>query len=409
MVIGCIFISHSYVPISDSSIKHKVLLVSFDGFRADYCSRASTPNFDAFCNDGVKADGMIPVFPSKTFPNHYSIATGLYPGHHGIIGNTMYDSSRRQWYRASDRQAVEDATWYGGEPIWNTAMKHGLKTGTVFWIGSEAAIQNKRPDHWLPYDKQMPYHARVDSVIKWMTLPADRDVDFATLYFENVDQAGHDYGPSSDSVKAAVQKADETMGYLMSQLKAHGLWNTTDVIVVSDHGMTDLTKEKVISIDSLINMDDLDYIVRDPMTLIQPKPGRLNKVYSELRGHENHYKVYLRSALPKRYHFGDNQRISDIVLVCDLPYTLVTTKTYKHFVESLPAGNHGFDNSEKDMRAFFAAEGPDFNPGYRSEAFPNVDIYSLICHLLGIPPAPNDGSYEDVEPMIKNSDPTEKR
>lgn len=404
--IGCILVSLSVLPIKNEAPKHpKVLLISFDGFRSDYCSKTATPHFDAFIKDGVKAEAMTPIFPSKTFPNHYSIATGLYANHHGIIGNTMYDPNRKEWYKISDRQAVQDGSWYGGEPIWNTAMKHGLQTGTVFWVGSEADIQGMYPNHWMTYDSHLGYHARVDSVVKWMTLPGDHAVDFATLYFENVDHAGHKFGPSSDSVVAAIQKADATMGYLVRQMKAHHLWESTDVIVVSDHGMTNLKKDKVIFLDSIINPNDLDYVVANPMTLIQPKPGKLNQVYDQLKAHENHYKVYLRSELPPRYHLSDNPRVSDIVLVCDLPYTLLTSgEDYSKFLEKLPAGNHGFDNREKDMQAFFAAHGPDFKSGYRAKAFPNVDVYPLMCHLLGIKAAPNDGDYKEVESMLISKD-----
>src|SRR5699024_8240215 len=249
----------------------KLLLISFDGFRYDYMDKTDTPHFDSLAAEGVQAEGLIPVFPSKTFPNHYAIATGLYPENSGFVGNTMYDPRWDAWYRIRDRQAVEDGRWYGGEPIWNTLEKQGIRTGTMFWVGSEADIQEMHPTHWKIFDDTMPFKARVDTVVNWLSAPDSKAVDFATLYFEHVDGAGHRYGTQSDSLRSAIREADRIMGYLKDQLQGAELWNRTNILVVSDHGTVDLSADKIIELDKIITLDDIKRTIWGPLTMIEPE------------------------------------------------------------------------------------------------------------------------------------------
>lgn len=381
--------------------KAQVLLISFDGFRYDYLSKAPTPNFDSLLAEGVSTEGMIPVFPTKTFPNHYSIVTGLYPEHTGLIANTIYDPEFEEWYRISDRSAVEDKKWYGGEPIWNTVEKQGLKSGTLFWVGSEAPIQSMRPTYWKPYDGDMLYEARIDTVVKWLSYPEERAVDFATLYFELVDDAGHTHGTDSDSLKLAVEKADSLLGYLKEQLRKEGLWDELNVIILSDHGMIDLAAEKIIRLDELINMDDVERITWDPATMLQPKQGAVDRVYQALKDNESNYRVYRKEEIPEHYQIKNSRRVPQIIMVADLGYTILSESYLPRFLDGLPSGTHGYDNREKVMQAFFVAKGPAFKTGERIPPFQNIHVYELMAHILGIEPSPNDGSLDSVEVMLK--------
>lgn len=385
----------------ESSSSHKLLLVSFDGFRYDYLSKTDTPNFDAIARSGVRGNGLIPVFPSKTFPNHYAIATGLYPEDNKLVANTMYDPKFDATYKISDRDAVTDGRWYGGEPIWNTAEKQGMTTGTMFWVGSEADIENMHPTYYKDYDKSMPYHARIDTVVEWMTQTDRPQADLATLYFSVTDTYGHYYGPGSDSIKVAIQKADETIGYLARRMKENGLWDTTDLIIVSDHGMVQLDADKVIELDKLINMDDVDVITWSPVAMIRPKEGKTNEVYEALKKHENHYKVYRKENLPERYHLKGSRRVPEIVMVADMPWTILDSDRLQAFRDRLPSGTHGYDNREAKMHAFFLAHGPDFKEGFKMHTFQNVHLYDLMAHLEGLKPAPNDGSLDSVKVMLR--------
>ncbi len=380
---------------------HKTLLISFDGFGYDYLDNVETPNFDSLAAGGVRAEGLIPVFPSKTFPNHYSIATGLYPENTGFVGNTMYDPEWDEWYRIRDREAVEDGKWYGGEPIWNTLEKQGIRTGTMFWVGSEADIQEMHPTYWKSYDGSMPGTARIDTVVKWMDDSKANAIDFATLYFSDVDTKGHRYGTESDSVKNAILRADRLMGYLKERMQQADLWNKTNIIVVSDHGMTDLAADKVIRLDKIIDMHDTERVIWGPMTMIQPEENKTEEVFRALKSNEQNYEVYKKEELPERYHLKNNRRVSDIIMVADLGYTILDKEYEQEFVESLPRATHGYDNSEKAMQALFLAHGPAFKEGAFVGTFQNIHLYELLNHLMGTKPAPNDGSLDSVKILLK--------
>lgn len=377
------------------------LLISFDGFRYDYLDRVDTPHFDSLITNGVKAEGLIPVVPSKTFPNHYSIVTGLYPEHSGLIANTMYDPKWDEWYRVSDRQAVENPDWYEGEPIWNTLEKQGIRTGTMFWVGSEAPIQNMRPTYWKRYDDSISPEARIDTVVKWLSYPEGSDVDFATLYFDHVDIVGHRFGLKADTLDAAIQYSDQLVGYLKQRLSEAGLWGNINIIIVSDHGMADLSADKIITLDAIIDFDDVKRIIWDPVTFIQPKEGRHEHIYKALKENERHYRVYRKEELPKRYHFGDHRRTFDIVLVADQGYKIIRKEDRPRFVKSLPAATHGYDNTGKAMQALFVAAGPAFSRGERVEAFKNIHIYELLNAVMGTEPVPNDGSLDSVKVLLQ--------
>ena len=379
----------------------KLLLISFDGFRTDYLSKTETPNFDLLTKSGVLGEGLIPVFPSKTFPNYYAIATGLYPENSGFIGNRMYDPEMDLSFSMGDREQVENPDWYGGEPIWNTVEKNGLNAGTMFWVGSEAPIQNMRPTFWKQYDGRMPDKARVDSVLKWMTIGNEKEIDFGTLYFSFVDSEGHRYGPDSEEVVQAIREADELVGYLIDQMKSSKLFESTNIIIVSDHGMTEVSRKRLIVLDDLINMEGIEIISSTPAVMMNIPSERLENVYQILKRKESNYKVYRKENLPERFRLRKHPRVPDLIMIADLGYT-INTREYIERRENYPSGGtHGFDNREKEMHALFIAQGPNFKEGYSMKPFENIHLYELMVYLLDIPSAGTDGSLDSVKVMLR--------
>lgn len=378
----------------------KLLLVSFDGFRHDYLSKTDTPNFDTLVQNGVISEGLIPVFPSKTFPNYYAIATGLHPENNGFIGNSMYDTTMNARFSMGNREQVENPAWYGGEPIWNTAEKAGKKAGTMFWVGSEAPIQNMRPTHWKQYDGNMPDSARVDSVIKWLSYGNENEVDFGTLYFSFVDSYGHRFGPDSPEVIKAIKRADDLTGYLAEQLAAAGLLEMTNLLIVSDHGMTEVSRERIVLLDEMVDPDDLEIIEYSPTLMANTKKGNLEKVYTSLKENEKNYRVYRKDEIPERYHLKNHHRVPELLLVADLGYT-ITTREYFDSRENYPSGGaHGFDNREQEMHGLFVANGPDFKRGYHMKAFHTIHLYELMAYLLNVKPSPTDGHLDSVKVVL---------
>lgn len=381
---------------------NKLLLVSFDGFRHDYLSKTNTPNFDKFAQQGVQGKGLIPIFPSKTFPNYYAIATGLYPESSGFIGNSMYDPTMDATFSMGNRDAVENPKWYGGEPIWNTVEKNGKKAGTMFWVGSEAPIQNMRPTHWKTYDGSMPDSARIDTVIKWLNYGNDKEVDFGTLYFSFVDSRGHRYGPNSLEVKNAIQQADHLIGYLMEKLQQEGLSDNTNVLIVSDHGMAEVSKERLIVLDDIIDPDKIEMIEYSPSLMMNVKDeNQLDEVYQSLKSSEKNYKVYKKEDIPERFKLKNHARVPDLLMVADIGYSINTAD----YIESRPnypsGGAHGFDNKAEEMHALFLASGPDFKKDFSMGRFQNVHLYELMTHLLKVESSQNDGSIDSVKVMLK--------
>jgi ectonucleotide pyrophosphatase/phosphodiesterase family member 5 len=379
-----------------------LLLISFDGFKHNYFEKTDTPHFDRFISNGVKAEALISVFPTKTFPNHYSIVTGLYPENSGLISNNMYDREMDATYAIRDREAVENPDWYEGEPIWNTVEKNGLRAGTLFWVGSEAPIQNMRPTQWKIYDGDFPEKARIDSVVQWLDKTREPVVDFATLYFSDVDSKGHRYGLQSDSIVAAIQNADLLVGYLHEKLEAHNVTDKVNIIIVSDHGMAELSEEKVILIDDLIDLDKVHMIDWTPVAMMNPEPEYMEEAYDALKENETMgYRVYKKENLPERFRIKNHRRTPELIVIAEIGYTITTNQRLDSFVNRLPAATHGYDNREPDMFGIFAAGGPDFKNGLQTEPFENIHLYELMTHLLEIEPAPNDGDLNALRHILK--------
>lgn len=379
-----------------------VVLISLDGFHPDYLDRGVTPNLAALARRGVRAQWMTPSFPTKTFPNHYTLVTGLLPDHHGIVSNNMLDDELGP-FRMSLRSAVRDARWWGGEPIWVTAEQQGVKAGAMFWPGSEAAIKGTYATHWMPFDDAFPNAARVDSVLAWLSLPPGRAPRLLTLYYSDVDHAGHDYGPRAGAeLDAALGEVDAMVGRLVAGLAERGMTDRVNLIIVSDHGMSEISSDRLILLDDYINYDDVTVIDWTPFALIQPKPGKLESVHAALNGKHPNLKVYRKHEVPAHLQYGTHPRIPELVLIADDGWSItseVRAQTWKPI-----GGTHGYDHTLPSMRALFLAEGPAFREGVVVPPFQNIHVYELMTRILGLTPAANDGALDSVRTMLRSSE-----
>jgi predicted AlkP superfamily pyrophosphatase or phosphodiesterase len=371
-----------------------VILLSFDGWRWDYDTKAPTPNLHRLMARGVRAERLIPSFPSKTFPNHYTIVTGLYPGHHGIVANNIYDPAMQASFSLSDRAAVGDGRWWGGEPIWVTAQRRGLVTATLYWPGSEAEISGVRPRYWKLYDEKTapPDDERVDQILAWLDLPAAERPSFITGYFSDTDHAGHDNGPESPELKAAVAHLDAVLGRLLAGLDARGLTDRVNIVAVSDHGMSETSSDRVIVLADYVDLDTIDIVDINPTLGIIPKaPATVDEVYRRLAQAHPHLKVYRKAETPEAWHYRDHPRVPPIVGVADDGWVVVRRQPKDRPSPPRIAGTHGYAPDAVSMHGLFVAAGPAFRRGLVVPPFENVDVYDMLASALHLPPAPNDG------------------
>ncbi len=377
----------------------KLLLVSIDGLRADMLDRGITPNLSRLVDGGVRARWITPSYPSLTFPNHYTLVTGLRPDHHGIIHNSMHEDALGS-FRLSKREAVSDARWWGGEPIWVGAEKAGVRTATWSWPGSEAAIQGVRPSQWRTYDASVPLPDRVDQVLGWVG-QTDADAPrLVTLYMEQVDHAGHDHGPDSPEYAAAIGEVDVAIGRLLDGLHSRGLDASTNVIVVSDHGMASVPDGQTIAIEDMVDPTIATDVSMGQSVGFAPLPGKRREAEKVLLGAHAQYDCWTRQTLPARWHYGSNPRIPPIVCQMHEGWNALSRASVATRAPGT-RGSHGYDNALPSMRAVFIARGPSFKQGQTIEGFDNVDVYPLLARLLGVPAAPNDGDPERLLPALR--------
>ncbi|MFI5235548.1 MAG: ectonucleotide pyrophosphatase/phosphodiesterase [Gemmatimonadales bacterium] len=378
---------------------HKVVLVSLDGFRADYLSRPGAVHLRALAAAGVHAAWMQPSYPSLTFPNHYAIVTGLYPEHHGIVGNSIDDSVLGH-FSLGDSAANADPRWWGGEPIWATAEKQGKRAAVFFWPGSEAGQGGARPEFWRHYDGRVPFGARTHQVLDWLSMKGDSAPSFIAVYFSEPDHQGHLHGPASAEVDSAIADVDGQVGALMQGIDSLRLTNRVDLIVVSDHGMAATSPDRGIYLDDYAPEAWYKVVEGGAGARIAPKAGYADSVYRRLKGANPHLSVYWKADVPARFHYSSNPRISTIVALADDGW-YVTTRSYAARRPVMAGGDHGYDNALPSMRALFVAKGPDFKKGVEVGGFQNIHVYDLLAHLLGVKPAPNDGSPDSTAAMLR--------
>ncbi|MDP1914552.1 ectonucleotide pyrophosphatase/phosphodiesterase [Brevundimonas sp.] len=368
-----------------------VILISIDGFRWDYLQRGVTPTLNALVAEGASGP-MRPSFPSVTFPNHYTLVTGKHPDHHGIVSNAMVDAELGR-FALDVPEAVTDRRWWDqAEPIWVTAEKAGLVTGTMFWPGSEAAIGGVRPTYWTRFDQSLPGDARVDQVLAWLDLPPPERPALATLYFDIVDTAGHENGPDAAGTVEALASVDASIARLIAGLKARGLEDDAVLVIVSDHGMAATSPERVIQLDDLVDPEALRIVYTGAVTFLDPVPGREAEVETALVGRHPHAECWRKADIPARFVLGSNPRVAAIVCSPEVGWLIATRAR----PVTRSGGAHGYDNAAPEMRALFIAHGPGVARGIRVGDLDSVDVQPLLGRLLGLAVPPGDGRAGDT-------------
>ena len=361
--------------------KPYVILISADGFRYDYADKYNAANLLQLRSSGVKAKSMIPVYPSVTFPNHYSIATGLYPAHHGLVYNQFYDRRRKDTYSIGNRRTVEDGTWYGGTPLWVLAEQQGMLSASYYFVGTEAAIKQTYPTYWYRFGENTDINYRIKKVVDWLKLPEDIRPHFITFYISNVDHDGHMFGPNAPQTEAAVQFVDKAIGSMVEKVSALGL--PVNYIFLSDHGMAAVDTVTRINIATMI--DTSRFIMRGGGTslhLYAKDTAEIEPTYQLLKKKERFFNVYRREDIPAKWHYTKTDdrfnRIGDIFIAPQYP------KVLSGYTNRISPGAHGFDPSIKKMHATFYAWGPQIKTGKTIRSFENIHVYPLVCQLLGL-------------------------
>ncbi|CAH1773184.1 unnamed protein product [Owenia fusiformis] len=389
-----------------------VILVCLDGFRADYLLRNFTPTLGKLASCGTHAPYMRAVYPTKTFPNHYSIVTGLYPESHGIIDNNMYDMKMNKRFSISSSEA-RNPEWWKGEPIWNTLQKQNKTAATFFWPGSDVKIKGMYPNYYKPYDGKISYQARIDQILTWLDLPEGERPDFLTLYFNEPDLAGHIWGPENKpAMRDILEEVDGYIGKLMNGLLHRDLHNCVNIIVVADHGMAETNCDQVVVLKDWHYPLNNVYVWEGPFGRIANKykyssggMAPLNeteqtptsKILDDLKCKSEHMKVFDKHWLPKRHHYANNDRIDDVILDMDAEW-LVGRYSYR----GCTGGNHGYDNLDKSMESLFMAHGPHFKQGFTVEPFENIELYNLLTSLLNVTGVPNNGTIGSLNHMLRS-------
>jgi predicted AlkP superfamily pyrophosphatase or phosphodiesterase len=384
-----------------------VLLVSFDGFRHDYVGKYDLPNFKALIEKGTAAEALIPCFPSKTFPNHYTIVTGLYPGHHGLVDNNFYDKPREVTFTMSNRDLVRDPYFYGGLPLWQLVQRNGFKSASYFWVGSEGPVAGETPTYFRVYDGSVPNIARIDTVMQWFSLPLDNRPIFVTLYFSLVDSEGHRTGPESEDLARTVREADRLLGQIRAGVEQSGL--PINVIVTSDHGMYELDD----SPGTLMIMEEVLASVEDRVKVVGGgthinlflKPGEKKKaIVRKLSRSELPYTVYPKDKFPPEWHYENEDRVGDILLLAEPGHFFIRKETARWSEKRDPPtwGVHGYDPYQTpEMNGIFYAEGPDIAQGVKIEPLESIHIYPFIAYLLGVEAPEVDGRLSVLRRIIR--------
>lgn len=372
-----------------------VILVSIDGFRADYLGRGKTPVLARMAAEGATGP-MEPSFPSKTFPNHYTIVTGLRPDHHGIVNNNMVDPLiPGVTFSLGNAAAVTDRRWWDdGEPIWVTAENAGLTSAAMFWPGSEADVRGVRPSLFAKFDQAMPGDARVDQLLSWLDLPLEgakgqRRPDIATLYFDIVDTAGHNRGPDSPELEAALTSVDASMGRLLAGLEARGLRDKAVLIVVSDHGMAPTSPQRVARLGPLASSrETADVLYTGPVASVEPVAGHEAEVEAEVLAPHDHMQCWRKAEIPARFAFGTHRRVPSLFCLAEDGWEILKADAV---FRGEGGGDHGYDNAAPDMQAIFIANGPGVRRGAQITGLRNVDVHALLGRLLNIAIPADDG------------------
>jgi predicted AlkP superfamily pyrophosphatase or phosphodiesterase len=392
-------------PIKD--LKPTVILISLDGFRYDYLDKFQPKTLSALAKNGVRAKWMIPSFPTKTFPNHYTVVTGLYPQNHGLVENNVYDFG--EVFTMSKRKEVENPRWWFGEPIWVTAEKQGQIAASYFFVGSETLIKGEQPTFWRTYNGEVPNKMRVDKVLSYLDLPIEKRPTMISFYFSDTDDVGHEFGPDSEEIKYAVLEVDDYIKQLVEGLKLRKIDKDVNIIIVSDHGMANYYLKNVTFLDDYFDLEKMTDRILWTNEIIQifPKPNKTDGIYNKINNLP-HVNCWKKSDIPKRLNYQNSPRIAPIICSTEQGWITTSRKRYNDWVKDMdekdfsrPRGAHGYDNKYQEMQATFIAHGKAFKNGYVAEPFENVEVYNIMCKILGLKPAENDGKFQNVKGMLR--------
>jgi len=378
-----------------------LILISIDAFRWDYLQKFRTPTLQKLAAQGVHATRLTPCFPSYTFPSHYTLVTGLHPEHHGIVSNTFYDPVLNARFVSKSAESAGESRWWDkGEPIWITAEKQGKRSACFFWVGSEAPIHGVRPSFFRVYEPKLTCRERVDGLLQWLALPEANRPAFATLYFSNVDVIGHKFGPDAPETAAAVEEADSAIAYLLAELERLGLRDSANLVIVSDHGMESVSIDQTLILENYLTPGTFEWDFTGPVAGLRPKSGTAEELAAQIRGKHPELNVWLRNEVPARFHYRDNNRICPVIVAANPGWEI----SYREWVEAnrqnFERGSHGYDPASPNMGALFVAHGPAFRRGAKLDEVEGIHVYNLLCAVLGLKPAPNDGDQRLVRAAL---------
>ena len=393
------------LPPSGSAGRPYVIVVSLDAFRHDFIERYHPRSLEQLASRGIAARALIPPFPSKTFPSHYTIATGLYPGHHGVLSNTFYDPAFGAWFRVKDSTTVRDGRWYGGTPIWVAAEREGVHTSVYFWPGSEGVVQGRRPSAYWNYRSSVADSERVDASVAQLRLPADRRPHLVMLYLTDVDDTTHRYGPESPRTEVAVAAIDRAVARLLHAVQSLPIRDSVNVVVLSDHGMETSPQEKMLPVRPLLAAAGID------TTLVQMgdngptmsmwlggDSALARRALDALNAGLAHARAYSPASAPARWHLAENPRAGDVLVVAEPGYVVAKSAADR----VLDRGNHGWDPIDPAMHGIFIAAGPQIAARGTISAFENVHVYSFLTALLRLERAPaGDGDPRVLAPYLR--------
>ncbi len=389
---------------AESMAKPYVIMVSIDGYRYDYTEKFDAKNLKELAQNGSTSNWLIPSFPSKTFPNHYSLVTGLLPVNHGIVSNSFYDKTKDKVYKIGDKASVEKGDWYGGVPLWNLAQLQGMCAASYFWVGSEANINGMHPKYYYNYEKNTPYEYRITRLLEWLQLPEKIRPHLITLYFSLVDTQGHKFGPDAIETKDAVLYVDQQIGALREGLAKLNM--PVYLAIMSDHGM-DIVNE-YINIHDYVSIDKTDFFSGPVAMIYTDSETETEKLYNQLLNKPN-FEIYKRADVPKYLNYAQNEKIGDLVLITQAPFTLIYNEQAIEKIQ-ISGGTHGYDPYfNKNMGALFTIEGPNIKRNYKFSPVENVNVYPLIAHLLGLKiMSPIDGQLSTLEQVLLPTNALEK-
>ena len=380
-------------PIASKTPKGPLILISIDGFRWDYLDKFPAPTLAKLAVGGVHATRLISSFPTKTFPNHYTLVTGLRPEHHGIVSNYFFDPVlNRAFNKNSSADNADPRWWSEGEPVWITAEKQHVRSACFFWIGSETMIEGLRPDYFRAYAGKIVSNENVDDLLRQMDRPAAERPEFCALYLDVVDVMGHKFGPDAPETGKAVGEADGAVARLLDGLTRRGLRDTANLVIVSDHGMTPISAKQVIFLEDMMDLSAVQVESYGPNGGVRPKTGSAAELVKSIRAKNiPHLQAYLREEVPAELHYRDNPRIPPVVLIADEGWNIEPKSGWSKRESNYDRGSHGYDPRLPDMGALFIANGPAFRRGVEFPEVENIHVYNLLCAVLGLKPAPNDG------------------